>query len=134
MHSEDVYKRQAFAGHAQRESDVFVRGLVVEQPEVLKHDAHFAPQIGDAPARQLLQFIRADVQPAGRNALLAQQQLGQRGFSRAAAADDEYELALPDGQIDVLERLVAVRVHHADVLEGDVVARGGLFSRWWVLR
>ena len=57
--------------------------------------------------------------------LVADQQLRQRGLPGARRADEEHEVALGDDELDVLERLLAVRVAHRDVVQDDdrLVAR-----------
>ena len=51
--------------------------------------------------------------------LVADQQLRQRGLPRARRPDEEHEVALGHDELDVLERLLAVRVAHRDVVQDD---------------
>ena len=109
-----------FADHLQRERDVLVDRLLLQQPEVLEHAADHLPKLGDVPAGELVDVeLRHPDVTRGRG-VLSQQQPHERRLARTRRADQEYELTLVDLDADIVEgwsrrRLVLL----TDMVKGD---------------
>ena len=89
-----------------------------KQNVLLQHHRHLIAQ--------RFQIVIAHVRPADpddalRHVIQAGNQLDQRGFGGAGAADDADGLARPDVQVDILQRhpLRLRRIFEADMLKGD---------------
>jgi hypothetical protein len=102
------------------EGDVLVHVLVRQQPEVLEHAADRAAQGGHLPVRQPRQVLARDVDRPRRRGLLLEQEPQEGALARAAAADEEDELAAVDVDVDVVQGWThRGGVGLADVLEAD---------------
>src|SRR6266508_3432756 len=106
-------------GHDQRERDVLSDGLRREQLEVLEDDADLAPQARDPGAGHARDVVAIDDDAAGRRQLLADQQSDESRLACARGADEKDEVAGIDPQVDVAQRVRAVGVALADVVELD---------------
>ena len=112
-----VDHRRRAADHLEAERDVLEDGLVGQQAEVLEDAADVAPQVGDAPLREV-DDVAARLEDAARlGELLSQQEAQERRLARARRADDEDELALVDLEGHVAERDGARPVGLGDVLQ-----------------
>ena len=93
------------AGHLEREGHVLLRGAVLQQPEVLEHDAEPAPQLRARRRRAASLTLKPDTRTSPLvGLLLGEEQLEDGGLAGAGVAGEEDELALGDVEGDVLER------------------------------
>ena len=83
-----------------------------EQRIVLKHHAYVAHVY-----RRVGQILPTQFDAATVPGCQPRHQFEQRGFARAAGADDCHQLACVDGQRQVIQALVCARVVVADVLK-----------------
>jgi len=108
-------------GHEEREGDVLRDGAGREQLEILEDDADEAAEIRDLRVAELRHVLVVDDHPAGRRELIADQQPDERRLAGAGRPDEECEVALVDGEVNVLQRRGPVRVALTDVLETDQI-------------
>ena len=112
-----------------------------QQLEILKHDTDSSPETREFLAAKSRDISASDkhLPPVGN--LRAIEEGEQRGFSRAARARDEYKLAPPHLEIDVLENIVPVIIALPDARNPDhvllLIRRLGLLAvndgncSWW---
>ena len=109
---------------------IFVRGVrpavadvlhdrAMKQRNVLRHDADGFPQ---ALLRHPRDILAVDQDAAVLHVIEALQQREQRRLAAAGAADQADALAGPEGEVQVLENLLAVAIAEVDVLEFDAGA------------
>ena len=91
------------AGDLQRVGDVVVHRAVGQQLEVLEDDAEVAAVVRHLLARDLGQVAAGDADRPGGRLELLDQQAHDRRLARARRADEEDELAAPDGERGVVE-------------------------------
>src|SRR5262249_9950558 len=103
----------------QREGDVLVRRHVVEQPEVLEHDADATPQRRDRVARQCRNVVTELSDKAARRLERQEQQPQQRGLAGAGWPGQELERVRFDAECEVPQDLRAQPIAQADVLKSD---------------
>ena len=106
-------------GHLQGERDVLADGLGRQELEVLEHDADLAPHVRHLAPRQLGEVVAVEGDRALRRQLVADQELHERGLAGPGRADEEDEVALGHDEVDVLERVAAVRVGLRHVVEDE---------------
>ncbi len=111
----DLLVRRADDMH--RERHVLVDGHIVDQAEILKHNAHHAPQIRDLPPFEIRHHGVADDNGSLTRPFLAHNQLQKGAFARSGGADNKHEFAFVYVQIDMIERMRPVGVHFAHILK-----------------
>ncbi len=110
----------SFKWASSHESDFnFDYGVSAGEVNVLEDDAELAAQLGQPPPAHPGGLVAVDEDPPAGGRLLADEQADQGGLARPAGPDHEAEVALVDGEVDVPDRLGAVRVGLADPVEGD---------------
>ncbi len=107
------------AGHLEGERDVLRGGAVLQQAEVLEHDAQAAAQLGHLVRPELADVVAGDPHLARRGLLLGEQQLHDGGLAGAGVAGEKDELALGHPEGDVLQGEGAVGIRLVDVGEAD---------------
>ncbi len=107
------------AEHAQRQRHVLVSGHVVEQPEILKHDADAAAQRGAAVLGQRRGVLVEHRNQPARRLERQKQHAQQRGFAGAGRPGEELERMGVDAKAEVAQDLRAEPVAQADILESD---------------
>ena len=109
--------RGGFTGDQLGEADVLIDGTVLEEPEVLEDDTETATVLRDETSLHVLQGEPVDGDLALRRLELLREEADERGFTRAAAPDDEAELAIRDGETDISEGLNAVFIAFGNVFD-----------------
>ena len=104
------------SGSFQHEQQVLVHRTVMQQLEVLEYDAHFLPKRRYVLASELQQVASKYLSLVGLVLIQVQLAVGgleQRAFARAYFADDIYELAFVNVEVDVAEnhRVLLVYVY-----------------------
>ena len=107
--------RGGFTGDQLGEADVLVDGTVLKEAKVLEDDAEAATVLRDMAALHVLQCELVDDDLALRRLELLREEADERGFTGAAAPDDEAELAIRDGEADIAEGLNAVFIAFGNV-------------------
>src|SRR5256714_451729 len=95
--------RAAPARDLERERDILLRGAVLQQAEVLEHDAEPAPQHRDVLAAQLRHVEPGDAYLAARHGFFGEHQLQDGRLAGAGVAGEKHELALGDVEGEVLQ-------------------------------
>ena len=99
------------AHHPHGKGHVVVDSHVVNQAEILEHNAHLPADVGDFPFRQAGNIHAVHDNLAGIGPLFAHDQFQEGAFARAGGAHDKDELALLHREVDVVEGLRAVVIH-----------------------
>ena len=102
-----------------RKGDILKDRLVRQQPVVLEDDAETAPQIRHLAALHVDDIAPIDEEAAARRQLLAEQHLDERGFARAAGADDEDEVSRFDIDIHMVEGHSSILIDLRDIAHVD---------------
>ena len=111
--------RRGRPGDLEGEADVLPNRLGRQQLEVLEDDPDLAPDPGNLPATQAGHILAVeDHRSAGRD-LVPDEQLDQGRLAGARRADQEHEVALGDGQVDVTQGGLAVGVGLGDVVQHE---------------
>ena len=84
---------------------------IADQTEILKHNTHRPPHIGDFLPLQLAQTEAVDHDLARGRQRLPHNQLQKGAFSRAGFSDDKDKFSLFNPEIDISERLHPVVVY-----------------------
>ncbi|KAH2824480.1 hypothetical protein KXV85_000749, partial [Aspergillus fumigatus] len=120
--------RLAAAHHAERQRDVLVGGHVVEQPEILQHDADAPSQIGDLVLAELGDVMAEQIDQAAGRPVGEEQQAQQRGLAGAGRAGEELEGMRRDLEVEVAQDLRPQTVTQSDIFEpnqAQLRSRGG---------
>ena len=96
---------------------------MVEQAEILEHDADAALQAAGLGAVELRRVAAENHDPATRDRLGQGQDAQQRGLAGDARPHEEVEAAGGKAQPDVAQHLGTVAVAHRDVLKLHETAR-----------
>ena len=120
--------RGGFTGDQLGEADVLIDGTVLEEPEVLEDDAETATVLRDVAALHVLQCELVYEDLALRRLELLREEADERGFTGAAAPDDEAELAIRDGETDISEGLNAVFIAFGNVFDFNHSIEGPLMG------
>ena len=102
----DDARRRADGAHDK--GDIFVNGFIFDQPEILKHHADRAAQIGNFPLLDSCDIKAVDAHLARSGAQLCRQQLDDGRFSGAGRSDDEHKLAVFNRQCHAFQRFGSV--------------------------
>ena len=94
------------AAQLQRERDVAQHGALLEQAEVLEDHADGGAQLEQLLAGEVGDIAPVDEDLARRGALEQVDAAHERGLARARGTDDAEDVAVVDGQVDVVERMV----------------------------
>ena len=93
-------------------------GEMIDQAEILEHNADLAPQQGQRVARQRRQVLRRTAKTAPRDGTLGEiHEAQQRRLAGAARPGEEMERAGLEPQGDVAQHLGAGAIPHRDILE-----------------
>ena len=107
------------AAHLEGEHDVLQHRALLEQAEVLEDHADVRTQLAQLLALEVGDVDAVDDDTALGRALEQVEQAHERRLARARFADDAEDVAILDGQVDVLERAVVavagvVHLAHVD--------------------
>ena len=105
------------ADHFEREGDVLERGAIGEELEILENGADLPAQERDVVARDGSQVDAVDEDQSIGRRLLAGQQTQERGLAGACRPDDGNELAILDGEVDLVEGNEIIFVDRGNVSE-----------------
>ena len=97
--------------HPHGKGHVVIHGHVVDQAEILEHDAHLPADIGDFPLADVGHVHPVYDHLAGVGPLLAHDELEEGALSRAGRAHDKHKLAFFHVQVDVVQGLGAVVIY-----------------------
>ena len=111
--------RLVAAHHAQRQGDVLVGRQVVEQAEVLEHDADPPPQRGDLVLAERRRILAEDVDRAARRLQAEQHQLEHGRLAGAGRAGEELEALRRDRKIEVAQHLRSDAVAQTDIVKAQ---------------
>jgi hypothetical protein len=107
------------AAHAQRQGHVLVGRHVVEQAEILEHDADAAAQERQFAAGDSRPVLAEDGDQPARRAQRQEEQAQQRRLARAGRAGQELEGAFGDVEGDVPQDLRPHPVSQPDIFEAN---------------
>ena len=96
-------RRFASPRDAQRQRDIIQRAQMLDQPEILKHDADTPAQRRDAVPADAGRVLAEQGQPAARRLQAEIHQLQQARFSSSTGPGDKLERALLDRETDIAE-------------------------------
>ena len=92
---------------------------MVEQPEILEHDADPSPQAGDVVLGERGGVLAEQLDEAARRLQRQEDQAQQRGLAGAGRPGEELEGLRLDREGDVAQDLGTHAVPQADILESD---------------
>ena len=101
--------------HTHGEGHVVIDRHIVDQAEVLKHNADGTPQQRDLPLANALQRIAIDLHGAGGRPEFTGNELDDGGFSGSGRANQEAELAVVDLHGHAVQRFIALLVAFYDI-------------------
>src|SRR5438477_1687436 len=104
---------------AQGEGDILEDGEIGEQLEILKDHADLAPQERQMTALQAAEVLTLDMDLAGRDLLLADQEADQGRLAGTARSDQEDEVLLWNHERDVAQRHRAIGILLVHALQAD---------------
>src|SRR4051794_25233257 len=109
--------RFAAAHDAERQRDVLIGGHVVEQAEILEHDADALAQVCDLVLAKLRDVVTEQIDEAARRAMREEQQAQQRGLAGAGRAGEKLERMRRDLEVEVAQDLGPQAVTQSDIFE-----------------
>ena len=111
--------RRGTPGDQLRKGHILIDRTILQQTKILKYDAETAAVFRHMPALHMLQVHIIDDDLPLRRLQLLRQKPHQRRFSGAATPDDEAELSIADGEIDISKCLHAVFIGLGNIFDFD---------------